>query len=218
MVWPSGSLTGRARVRPDAGAPEPLTAGEEAAVQLRDVLLLGAADAPVSMTIAPDVSPFGGPLESLGADDGAASVAGTPGRTIVAAEPISDLFIAAPDALVALAAGAMAAEAPEDLALAALAYLEAVLPNAQGRAVKLCGAGFSIEMTAHAYALIDAYLYGFALQEANLPATGGEDMAELAEGITEHFPVGEYPYLMELTTEHVLKPGYDFGNEFEFGL
>jgi AcrR family transcriptional regulator len=79
-------------------------------------------------------------------------------------------------------------------------------------------AGFSIEMTAHAYALIDAYLYGFALQEANLPATGGEDMAELAEGITEHFPVGEYPYLMELTAEHVLKPGYDFGNEFEFGL
>jgi hypothetical protein len=32
------------------------------------------------------------------------------------------------------------------------------------------------------------------------------------------FPVGEYPHLVELTTEHVLKPGYDFGDEFEFGL
>ncbi|MDW3177411.1 MAG: TetR/AcrR family transcriptional regulator [Acidimicrobiia bacterium] len=78
--------------------------------------------------------------------------------------------------------------------------------------------GFSIEMTAHAYALVDSYIYGFAMQEANLPATGGDDMAELAEAITEHFGVGQYENLLELTTEHVLKPGYDFGNEFEFGL
>lgn len=78
--------------------------------------------------------------------------------------------------------------------------------------------GFSIEMTAHAYALIDSYLYGFALQEANLPATGGEEMADLAEIIIEPLPEGEYPHLMELTTEVVLQPGYDFGAEFEFGL
>ena len=73
-------------------------------------------------------------------------------------------------------------------------------------------------MTAHAYALVDAFVYGFALQEANLPATGGEDMAELAESITEHLGPGQYPHLVELTVEHVLKPGYDFTNEFEFGL
>ncbi len=73
-------------------------------------------------------------------------------------------------------------------------------------------------MTAHAYALIDNYIYGFALQEANLPAIGGEEMAELAEAIIEPLPDGEYPHLMELATEHVLKPGYDFGDEFEFGL
>ncbi len=78
-------------------------------------------------------------------------------------------------------------------------------------------AGFSIQMTAHAYALIDAYIYGFALQEANLPATGGEDMSALASGIAETF-AGRYPHLMEFTTEHVLQPGYDFSNEFEFGL
>lgn len=79
-------------------------------------------------------------------------------------------------------------------------------------------AGFSVEMTGHAYALIDAYIYGFALQEVNLPAVSGEDMAELAEMMTQQFPVGKYPHLVELTTQHVLKPGYDFGNEFEFGL
>ena len=41
---------------------------------------------------------------------------------------------------------------------------------------------------------------------------------DLAESIFETMPVDEYPHLMELTTEHVLQPGYDFGNEFEFGL
>jgi AcrR family transcriptional regulator len=78
--------------------------------------------------------------------------------------------------------------------------------------------GFSIAMTAHAYALIDAYIYGFALQEANLPAIGGEEMADLAETIIEPWPDGEYPHLMELTAEHILMPGYDFGDEFAFGL
>jgi len=32
------------------------------------------------------------------------------------------------------------------------------------------------------------------------------------------FPAGEYPHLVEMATEYVLQPGYDFGNEFEFGL
>ena len=78
--------------------------------------------------------------------------------------------------------------------------------------------GFSIEMTAHVYALIDNYIYGFALQEASLPAMGGEEMAELAEAIIEPLPGGEYPYLTELATEHLLKPGYDFGDEFGLEL
>ncbi len=78
--------------------------------------------------------------------------------------------------------------------------------------------GMSITMTAHAYATLDAYVYGFALQEANLPATGGDDMAELASEMMEHFPADTYPYLAEFTAEHVLRPGYDFSNEFDFGL
>ena len=78
--------------------------------------------------------------------------------------------------------------------------------------------GMSLEMTAHAYALVDAYVYGFALQEATLPATSGADIAELAAEIIEHFPADTYPHLFEFTTEHVLQPGYDFTSEFEFGL
>jgi AcrR family transcriptional regulator len=78
--------------------------------------------------------------------------------------------------------------------------------------------GLSVEMTAHAYAAIDAYIYGFAIQEASLPATSGDEMTELAESIIETTAMDEYPHLMELTTQHVLQPGYDFGNEFDFGL
>jgi AcrR family transcriptional regulator len=78
--------------------------------------------------------------------------------------------------------------------------------------------GLSLEMTAHAYALIDSYLYGFALQEASLPATGGAEMAELAKTLIEPLPADHYPHLTEFTTGHVLQPGYDFRAEFDFGL
>jgi AcrR family transcriptional regulator len=78
--------------------------------------------------------------------------------------------------------------------------------------------GFSVEMTAHAYALLDSYVYGFALQEASLPFKGPETVGEVAEPMMRQFPAGEYPHLVEMATEFVLQPGYDFGDEFEFGL
>jgi AcrR family transcriptional regulator len=79
-------------------------------------------------------------------------------------------------------------------------------------------AGFSIEMAAHAYSLLDSYIYGFALQEASLPFDTEEETAEVAEMIFSEMPPDQYPHLVELTVEHVLKPGYSYGNEFEFGL
>jgi AcrR family transcriptional regulator len=79
-------------------------------------------------------------------------------------------------------------------------------------------AGFTVEMTAHAYALLDSYVYGFALQEAALPFTGADTAAEVAEPMMQQFPADAYPHLVELTTEYILQPGYDFGDEFEFGL
>lgn len=79
-------------------------------------------------------------------------------------------------------------------------------------------AGFSIELTAHAYSVLDSYIYGFALQEPSLPFDTGEETAKLAQAIMSRFTSGQYPHLTELTVEHVLQPGYDYGNEFEFGL
>jgi len=43
-------------------------------------------------------------------------------------------------------------------------------------------------------------------------------MAELAESMVELMPADLYPHLTEFTREHVLMPGYDFGNSFEVGL
>jgi AcrR family transcriptional regulator len=79
-------------------------------------------------------------------------------------------------------------------------------------------AGFSVEMTAHAYALLDSYIYGFALQESALPFQGTDTAADVTEPIMQRFRTDQYPHLVEMATEHILQPGYDFGDEFEFGL
>jgi len=78
--------------------------------------------------------------------------------------------------------------------------------------------GLSLQLTAHAYAILDSYLYGFALEEASLPSGGGEGIQELAADIVAVFDADEYPNIAEFTIEHVMKPGYGFGASFEFGL
>ncbi|HSO52005.1 MAG TPA: TetR/AcrR family transcriptional regulator C-terminal domain-containing protein [Actinomycetes bacterium] len=95
---------------------------------------------------------------------------------------------------------------------ATLRHHDAVLGN-------LRHAGFSIELAAHAFSALDSYIYGFALQEASLPFTTAEETAEVAESIMSGFPAADaYPHLAELVIDHVLQPGYDYANEFEFGL
>ena len=82
----------------------------------------------------------------------------------------------------------------------------------------LRGAGFSVELTAHAYSLLDSYIYGFALQEASLPFGTPEETAQVTKDIAGQMPADEYPHLAELATAHVLQPGYQYGSEFEIGL
>jgi AcrR family transcriptional regulator len=82
----------------------------------------------------------------------------------------------------------------------------------------LRNAGFSVRLAAHAFSLLDSYIYGFALQERSLPFDSPQQTAELAQEMLARFPENEYPHLAELTAEHVLQPGYDYGDEFAFGL
>ena len=94
--------------------------------------------------------------------------------------------------------------------LATLQHHDAVIGN-------LRRAGFSVSMAAHAYALLDSYTYGFALQEASLPFNG-ENVADVASAFVEQIPSDLFPHLAEMAVEHVSMEGYDFGDEFGFGL
>lgn len=78
--------------------------------------------------------------------------------------------------------------------------------------------GFALPLMAHAYAILDSFVYGFALQEASLPVQGGEGSAEMAEQIAQAFDPSKYPTLVRLTVEHVMRPDYAFGSSFEYGL
>ncbi|MFB8171080.1 TetR/AcrR family transcriptional regulator [Kitasatospora purpeofusca] len=78
--------------------------------------------------------------------------------------------------------------------------------------------GFSLPLTAHAVSVLDSYIYGFALQEKTLPFDSPQETAELAHSILDGLGDDEYPYLTEIATAHVMRPGYSYGDEFEFGL
>jgi Tetracyclin repressor-like, C-terminal domain len=80
--------------------------------------------------------------------------------------------------------------------------------------------GFSLELTAHAYAMLDAFLFGFVLQELQLPfdAESSTDTQALAKSIFEKIPEGALPNMVAFTVKHVFQPGYSYAKEFEFGL
>ncbi|MDX6683773.1 MAG: hypothetical protein QOG94_3812 [Solirubrobacteraceae bacterium] len=89
--------------------------------------------------------------------------------------------------------------------------------------------GFSIELTIQAYSVLDAYIYGFALQEKSVPFDDAEGGAAVAEEQARQFAedaarqqsatlAEEFPHLAEVVAGHVAKVGYDFAAAFEYGL
>jgi AcrR family transcriptional regulator len=84
----------------------------------------------------------------------------------------------------------------------------------------LRAAGFSIEMTVHAYSVQDAYIYGFALQETDMASETPDDFAAEAQRQMREYEavLAEYPHLVEVVGGYVAKSGYDYATEFVFGL
>ena len=89
--------------------------------------------------------------------------------------------------------------------------------------------GFSIEMTIQAYSVLDAYIYGFALQEKTVPFESAEGAAAHAEAQVREFEAQaeeqdlaalaeQFPYLAEVVAGRLAKVGFDFGKAFEYGL
>lgn len=80
----------------------------------------------------------------------------------------------------------------------------------------LRSAGLDLPTIAHAYSLLDSYIYGFALFMANLPFEPSEEVAELGQDTLRAFPIGAYPNLVAYVA--AMRPDYDYGDEFEYGL
>ena len=81
----------------------------------------------------------------------------------------------------------------------------------------LLDSGRSATMATHAYNLVDSYVLGFALQEVNLPFTNAEELSAMGEELLAQVPADAYPNLARVGSE-LLASGFDYGNEFEFGL
>ena len=84
----------------------------------------------------------------------------------------------------------------------------------------LRAAGFSVEMTVHAYSVQDAYIYGFALQQSDMSPESPEDFAAVAQQQMVDYAdaLSDYPHLVEVVGGHVAESGYDYEAEFLFGL
>lgn len=81
----------------------------------------------------------------------------------------------------------------------------------------LLDAGCSVRMATHAGNLVNSYVLGFALQEANFPYSNAEELAAMSEEILANLRAEEYPNSARVARE-LLTSGFDYGDEFEFGL
>lgn len=87
-------------------------------------------------------------------------------------------------------------------------------------------AGFSIELAIHANSVLDAYIYGFALQEMSVPFDSPDELNDVIEEQVRHVEQDQdmaafaelYPHLAEVVVGHIAQSGFDFGQEFEYGL
>lgn len=82
----------------------------------------------------------------------------------------------------------------------------------------LRAAGFSVPLSAVAYALLDSFVYGFVMTELSLPFRTSAEARRLAKSMLAQAPGGQFPHLREFTQVHVLRRGYSFAAEFDRAL
>lgn len=90
-----------------------------------------------------------------------------------------------------------------------LAYHDAVLGN-------LRRGGLSVRLAAHAFSLVDAYVYGFALTEQRLPLAPGESVEAYAAELA--IAADRFPYMTEMIQTMIAGHDYAYGDEFDVGL
>ena len=90
-------------------------------------------------------------------------------------------------------------------------WMEAVLRT-------LREAGFSADMTHHAYHALDSHITGFTLWQVNMPFETKAELVDMAERFLSQIPADEYPYVIEHAEQHIAPSSPDGATEFEFGL
>lgn len=78
-------------------------------------------------------------------------------------------------------------------------------------------AGFSLELAARAFSVLDCYVYGFGRQRLNMASSDEKEDEKRAEAFLEIIPAQSYTYLAQMA-ELSMKTGYDEDADFEFGL
>jgi AcrR family transcriptional regulator len=80
----------------------------------------------------------------------------------------------------------------------------------------LMRAGFDSRLAMRAFSIVDAYMFGFILQELSLVFDDQESLEEVGEDLMRQM-ADAYPHLTEATAD-AMADGYDFAAEFGFGL
>lgn len=93
----------------------------------------------------------------------------------------------------------------------ALRYVDAVIGS-------LLAGGFSVAMAAHAFVVLDSFIYGFVVQEMGMPVDGTDETVDRTGAMLQTFADNPYPHLAAVVAVHVDGPGFDYATEFEFGL
>jgi AcrR family transcriptional regulator len=79
-------------------------------------------------------------------------------------------------------------------------------------------AGFSPNMTHHAYHALDSHITGFTLWLVSMPFDSREELLDMAEQFIPRISPDRFPYVIEHAKEHLEDPDPDEPSEFEFGL
>ena len=103
-----------------------------------------------------------------------------------------------------------------NLALSSDRTVPVSIERAEWMLRRLREAGFSAELTYHAYHALDSHILGFTLWQVGHGIAGEEDLAELAAAFFRAFPPGEYPYLREHAEQHLT--GFGRGEKGAFEL
>ena len=94
---------------------------------------------------------------------------------------------------------------------ARLRYMNAILGT-------LRQAGFSAEMTDHAYHALESHIVGFTLWVVGMDLGSREELASLARAFLEQLPRDELPHLAEHVEQHLMPRRADDEGDFVFGL